>query len=405
MRAVGPSVPGPRTTSDTWTAELERRLAERADAGLLRRLVPVGGAADPVVERGGRRLVNLSSNNYLGLAGHPAVIAAMAEAAQRGAGSTASRLVVGTDPDTLALEEELAAWKGSEAALLFGSGYLANVGVLTALAGRGDHLFSDRLNHASIVDGCRLTGATIHRYRHGDAEHLASLLAGAGEGRKLVVTESVFSMDGDAAPLVDIADLAGRHDAALIVDEAHAAGVFGSEGQGLVHALGLADRVDVVIGTLGKAFGVHGAYAAGPRVWIDWLVNASRPFVFTTALPPAVIGGVREALRLVAAAGEARGALAERAEAFRARLAELGLDTAGSTTQIVPVVVGENERAVAFSEELERRSVLGVAIRPPTVPAGTARIRFSLTAAHTDEHVETALAAVEAAAALRHLEP
>jgi 8-amino-7-oxononanoate synthase len=388
-------------TTDSWTADLERRLAERADAGLLRRLVAVDRAAHPVVEREGRRLVNLSSNNYLGLAAHPAVVAAMGAAGERGAGSTASRLVVGTDPDTTALEDELAAWKGSEAALLYGSGYLANVGVLTALAGRGDHVFSDRLNHASIVDGCRLTGATIHRYRHADAEHLASLLAAAEEGRKLVVTESVFSMDGDVAPLADIADLAAHHDAALIVDEAHAAGVFAAEGQGLVHELGLAGRVDVVIGTLGKAFGVFGAYAAGPRVWIDWLLNASRPFVFTTALPPAVIGGIREALRLVASAGAARATLAARASAFRAQLAELGLDTAGSTTQIVPVVVGENESAVAFSAELERRGVLGVAIRPPTVPAGTARIRFSLTAAHTDAHVETALAAIAAAAGLR----
>jgi 8-amino-7-oxononanoate synthase len=353
---------------------------------------------EAVVERNGRRLINLSSNNYLGLAGHPAIEAAMAEAALRGAGSTASRLVVGTDPETVALEEELAAWKGTEAALLLGSGYLANVGVLTALLGRGDAVFSDRLNHASIIDGCRLSGATIHRYRHCDAEHLTGLLEGAGDGtRKLIVTESVFSMDGDVAPLADLADLAERHGAALVVDEAHAAGVFGPCGEGLARELGLGDRVDLTIGTLGKAFGVYGAYVAGARVWVDWLVNTCRPFVFTTALPPAVVGGVREALRLVAEAGEARVELRERADRFRAALAAAGLDTGASSTQIVPVVVGGNERALAFAEALEHGGVLGVAIRPPTVPEGTARIRFSLTAAHTDEHVEQALAAIEAA--------
>jgi 8-amino-7-oxononanoate synthase len=354
---------------------------------------------EAVVERGGRRLVNLSSNNYLGLAGRPEIEAAMAEAAQRGAGATASRLVVGTDPDTIALEEELAAWKSTEVALLFGSGYLANIGVLTALLGRGDAVFSDRLNHASIIDGCRLSGATIYRYRHCDVDHLASLLDRTDAGaRKLIVTESVFSMDGDVAPLPEIADLAERHGAALVVDEAHAAGVFGPRGEGLVRELGLGDRADLTIGTLGKAFGVYGAYVAGARVWIDWLVNASRPFVFTTALPPAVIGGVRAALRLVAEAGEARAALLAGAERLRAGLAAAGLDTGASTTQIVPVVIGANERALAFSRELEDRGVLGVAIRPPTVPEGTARIRLSLTALHTDAHLERALEAIAAAA-------
>jgi len=353
----------------------------------------------PVVEREGRRLINLSSNNYLGLAGHLAIEAAMSEGARRGAGSTASRLVAGTDPETLALEQELAAWKGTEAALLFGSGYLANFGVLTALVGRGDAVFSDSLNHASIIDGCRLSGATIHRYRHCDAGHLAMLLESAGDAsRKLVVTESVFSMDGDVAPLAELADLADRHDAALVVDEAHAAGVFGPRGEGLARELDLGDRVDLTIGTLGKAFGVYGAYVAGAQVWIDWLVNTCRPFVFTTALPPAVVSGVRAALELVAEASELRDSLRSRAQLFRSRLAALGLDTAGSTTQIVPVLVGANERALAFSEALERNGVLGVAIRPPTVPEGTARIRLSLTAAHTDDQLEQALSAVEAAA-------
>jgi 8-amino-7-oxononanoate synthase len=382
-----------------WDSELARRLAERGDAGLLRRLTAVDRPVEPVVEREGRRLVNLSSNNYLGLAGHPAVSEAMARAARRGAGATASRLVAGTDREVLALEERIAAFDGAEAALLFGSGYLANVGVVSALVGRGDAVFSDRLNHASIIDGVRLSRATVHRYEHGDAEYLETLLERADQaGRRLIVTESVFSMDGDVAPLELIVELAERHGAALVVDEAHAGGVFGPEGQGYVHELGLEGRVDLTIGTFGKAFGVYGAYVSGRRLWIDYLVNACRTFIFTTGLPPAVIGGIDAALDLVREAGHPRSELQARAARFRAGLHELGLGTCGSTTQIVPAVAGENDAALAFARGLEEQGVLGVAIRPPTVPEGTARIRFSLTAAHTDEHLDQALAGVEAAA-------
>jgi 8-amino-7-oxononanoate synthase len=380
-----------------WDEDLAGRLAERDEAGLLRRLVPVDRAVEPVVERAGRRLVNLSSNNYLGLAGHPAIAEAMARAARRGSGATASRLVAGTDPEVLELEERIAAFDGAEAALVFGSGYLANVGVLSALLGRGDAVFSDRLNHASIIDGVRLSRADVHRYEHADADHLEALLERAdGAARKLIVTESVFSMDGDVAPLEAIADLAERYGAALVVDEAHAGGVFGPAGQGYVHELGLAESVDLTIGTFGKAFGVYGAYASGRRVWIDYLVNTCRPFIFTTGLPPAVTAGIGAALELVREAGSLRRDLLARAACFRTRLQELGFDTCGSTTQIVPAVAGDNEAAVAFAEALQDRGVLGVAIRPPTVPEGTARVRFSLTAAHTDDHVEQALAAIEA---------
>jgi 8-amino-7-oxononanoate synthase len=372
-------------------------LAEREDEGVLRRLVPVDRPVEPVVERDGGRLVNLSSNNYLGLAGHPAVAEAMARAAARGAGATASRLVAGTDREVLELEERIAAFDGAEAALVFGSGYLANVGVLSALVGRGDAVFSDRLNHASIIDGVRLSRAAVHRYDHADADHLEVLLARAdGTARKLIVTESVFSMDGDVAPLEAIVALAERYGAALVVDEAHAGGVFGPEGQGYVRELGLAERVDLTIGTFGKAFGVYGAYASGRRLWIEYLVNTCRPFIFTTGLPPAVIGGIGAALDLVREAGDLRRDLLRKAMRFRARLDELGYDTCGSTTQIVPAVVGGNEAALSLAEALQARGVLGVAIRPPTVPEGTARVRFSLTAAHTDEHVEQALAAIEA---------
>jgi 8-amino-7-oxononanoate synthase len=398
MRAVdvSPAVVGAGShPARAWDEDLARRLSEREEAGLRRRLVPIDRPVEPVVEREGRRLVNLSSNNYLGLAGHPAIGEAMARAAGRGAGATASRLVAGTDHEVLELEERIAAFDGAEAALVFGSGYLANVGVLSALVGRGDAVFSDRLNHASIIDGVRLSRATVHRYDHADADHLDRLLARADAPQKLIVTESVFSMDGDVAPLEAIAELAERHGAALVVDEAHAGGVFGPEGQGYVHELGLAERVDLTIGTFGKAFGVYGAYASGRRLWIDYLVNTCRPFIFTTGLPPAVIGGIGAALDLVREAGGLRRDLLAKAARFRTRLDELGLDTCGSTTQIVPVLVGENQAAVAFAEALQDRGVLGVAIRPPTVPEGTARVRFSLTAAHTDEHVEQALRAIE----------
>jgi 8-amino-7-oxononanoate synthase len=393
MRVVGAPTP--------WAEFLDGRLAELEEASLLRRLRAVDRPVAPVVERDGRRLLNLSSNNYLGLADHPAVKAAMASAADRGAGSTASRLVVGTDHEALELEARIAAFKGAEAALLFGTGYLANLGVLSALLSGEDAVFSDRLNHASIWDGIRLSGATLYRYDHADADHLESLLRdadGKGHARRLIVTESVFSMDGDVAPLEEIAGLAERFGAALVVDEAHAGGVFGPHGEGFVHELGIEDRVDLSIGTFGKAFGVYGAYAAGSSTWIRYLVNRCRPFIFTTALPPPVIGGIGAALELVTQAHEPRRALAARAERFRDRVRGLGLDTRGSTTQIVPAVVGDNARALALARALEERGVLAVAIRPPTVPPGTARLRFSLTAAHGDRDVDAVLAAIEAAA-------
>jgi 8-amino-7-oxononanoate synthase len=382
-----------------WEQELARRLGDLDARSLRRGLRAVDRPVEPVVVRNGRRFLNLSSNNYLGLAGHPRIQAAAAAGAGRGAGSTASRLLAGTDSACLELEEAIASHKGTERALVFGSGYLANVGVLSTLLGRGDHVFADRLNHASIWDGIRLAGATLHRYRHADPEHLGWLFGRVrdrgGAGRRLIVTETVFSMDGDAAPLEQLCELKERFGAALVVDEAHAAGVFGPHGEGLAHSLGVADRVDVHIGTFGKAYGVYGAYAAASRDWIELLVSACRPFVFTTALPPSVIEAVRAALEVVRDAHELRTALLERTAAFRRRLQALGLDLSGSTTQIVPVVVGSSERALAFAAELEERGILAVAIRPPTVPDGEARVRFSLTAAHTGEQIDSALEAID----------
>src|SRR5438093_2624770 len=318
-----------------------------------------------------------------------------APAAQRGSGAPASLRIVGTAPEYVALEEKLAHFQGTEAALVFGSGYLANVGTIGCLVGRGDAVFSDELNHASIIDGCRLSRATIHRYGHRDADELELLLQASDARRKLIVTETVFSMNGDTAPLADVVELKDRYGTALLVDEAHAVGVLGPHGEGYAHEVGVADRVDLHMGTFGKAFGAYGAYVAGQSPWIDYLVNAGRTFVFTTALPPAVIAAADAALDLVRDGDDLRADLQAKADRFRRRLDRVGLDTRGSSTQIVPAVVGDSERAVELSQQLEERGVLGVAIRPPTVPHGTARVRFSLSVLHEDADLERALDAIE----------
>jgi 8-amino-7-oxononanoate synthase len=386
-------------TTTAWDQFLGEELERRSEAGLLRSLRPFRREGAWVVTEQDRRLLNLSSNDYLGLASHPDVLDAAARAASRAGGATASRLIVGTDPAYSALEAKLADFQGADAALVFGSGYLANVGVISCLVGRGDAIFSDSLNHASIIDGCRLSRATIYRYGHRDVDELEAMLQGAdraGVARKLIVTESVFSMNGDVAPLSEIVELKERYGAALLVDEAHADGVFGSHGEGYAQELGVADQVELHLGTFGKAFGAYGAYVAGSALWLRYLVNASRSFVFTTGLPAAVIGAVDAALDVVRAADELRADLQTRSERFRARLMSLGLDTCGSSTQIVPLVVGESDAAVALSEALEEAGVLAVAIRPPTVPPATARLRFSLTALHEDDELDDALAAIEA---------
>jgi 8-amino-7-oxononanoate synthase len=380
---------------ETWDAAIADALAEREEQDLLRSLRPFRGVGPKVVSPEGRELLNLSSNDYLGLAGHPRLAEAAARAArERGTGATASRLVVGDDPFYQALEERLAEHKGTERALVLGSGFLANAGVIPALAGRGDAIFSDELNHASIVDGCRLAHGDVQRYRHRDADHLEQLLRSSRAKRKLIVSDTVFSMDGDTAPLRELVELKERYGAALLVDEAHASGVFGPHGEGYAHELGLARSIDLHMGTFSKAFGGYGAYLAGRDSWIRYLQNACRTLIYTTALPPPVIAAADAALTLVREAGEARRGLRRKAERVRARLAEFGLDTCGSTTQIVPILVGESSEAVDFGRALEERGALGVAIRPPSVPAGTARIRFSIMATHSDHDLERALDAV-----------
>jgi 8-amino-7-oxononanoate synthase len=387
-----------RVVTTDWDAFVADELASRSEAGLLRSLRRFERDGGWVVTEDGRRLLNLSSNDYLGLACHPSVREGAVHAARRGTGATASRLIVGTDPACAALEEKLADFQGTDAALVFGSGYLANVGTISCLVDPGDAVFSDALNHASIIDGCRLSRATIHRYGHRDVDELEAMLQRAeqaGARRKLIVTESVFSMNGDVAPLAEIVELKERYGAALFVDEAHAVGVFGPHGEGYAHELGLGERIDVHMGTFGKAFGAYGAYVAGRSQWIDYLLNAGRTFVFTTGLPPAAIGAVDAALDVVREADGLRADLQAKAAHFRVGLNALAFDTRGSSTQIVPLVVGDSERALRLSHELEGVGVLGVAIRPPTVPHGTARIRFSLSVLHDEAELERALKAIE----------
>jgi 8-amino-7-oxononanoate synthase len=375
---------------------IERELEALEAKGLRRTLEPLGSAQGPVVTVDGRPLVNLCSNDYLALASDPRVVHAAALAAEReGAGAGASRLVAGDLPVHGALERELAALAGTEAALLFGSGYHANAGVPPALVGRGDAIFSDALNHASILDGALLSRAELVRYRHGDAGELADLLARTGARRKLVVTDAIFSMDGDAAPLRELAELCDRHGAMLYVDEAHATGVLGPRGGGLAEALGVADRVDVHMGTLGKALGSAGAFVAGERRLVELLLTRARTFVFTTAPPPAACGAARAALEIVRAEPERRARVLALTERMRAGLARLGFDVARVVAPIFPVVLGTEARAVAASRALRARGFFVRAIRPPTVPRGTSRLRVSLTAGHTDAQVDAFLGALE----------
>lgn len=382
-------------------ARYASELDQLAAAGLERSLPEAAGADGPWLTLNGRRLLNLASNNYLGLAGSPELRrAAIAAVEQYGCGATASRLIAGNHPLYTALERELAHFKHTEGALLFGSGYAANVGVITALVGRDDLVLSDRLNHASIVDGILLSRAEHRRYRHADPDHLRYLLEGAaGQYRTvLVVTDTLFSMDGDLAPLAEIARLKRQHGALWMVDEAHATGLFGPAGQGLAHELGVADAVDVHMGTFSKAAGGVGGYVAGRRTLIRYLINRARSLIYSTALPPADVAVARAGLALIIQAGEARRHLRRMADLFRAELSGAGLNIGSSQSQIVPVMAGGNEAALRFASALQSRGIAGVAIRPPTVPPGTARVRFSLTAAHSEADVRWAVEGIVAAA-------
>ncbi len=379
--------------------DVAERLEELRDRGLYRRLRLISGPQGPRVTLDGRPVLLLCSNNYLGLADHPRVRGAAAEAAMRwGAGAGASRLISGNMQLHRSLEERLAAFKGYESALLFGSGYLANTGTIAALAGEGEVVFSDELNHASIIDACRLSRAETFVYRHGDVEHLAwGLREAAGRG-SLIVSDGVFSMDGDVAPLAQLAKLARDHGCRLMIDEAHATGAIGPGGRGSVAAAGLSGEVDVVMGTLGKALGSYGAYVCAGRELTDYLVNTARSFVFSTAPPPPVIAAGLAALELLESHPHRVERLAENAAALRTALVAEGLAAGSSETQIVPVEVGDAAQTMALSERLLERGVFAQGIRPPTVPEGSSRLRFTVMSTHRRGELERAAKLAGAAA-------
>ncbi len=382
---------------DDFTTWIRSELDRLEAAGLRRTIPDMDRGADRYLLLGGRRVLNLASNNYLGLAGHPALAAAAAAAARElGTGSGASRLVTGTSALHATLDQRVAEFKGQDAALTFTSGFAANLALFAAFAGRDALVFSDRLNHASILDGILLSGARQVRYRHNDLDHLSRLMEQHRDHpRKLLATDTVFSMDGDVADLAGLAELCGQHHVPLIVDEAHATGVFGS-GRGLVHELGLERQVALHMGTFSKALGSLGGYVAASRDAIDLLLNKGRSFVFSTALPPTVVAANLAALDLVAADPSAGPRLLAMAGTFRARLAEMGFNTGGSSTQIVPVLLGSAQAALHARDALLAHGVYAAAIRPPTVPQGTARLRISLRADLTHEDLDLALTAFRA---------
>jgi len=369
-----------------------RELEARDASGLARRLRHIDGAQDAWVTVDGRRALLLCSNNYLGLANHPALREAASRAAMDyGVGAGASRLISGSMRLHQRLEEQLAAFKGTAAALLFTSGYHANIGAITALVGKDDAVFSDALNHASIIDGCRLSHAQVFVYPHRDTDALETLLARSDARRKLVVTDSIFSMDGDRAPLSTICDIAERHGAMVMVDEAHATGVIGPHGGGLVAAEGLQERVTVQMGTLGKALGTFGAFVAARRTVIDVLINTARSFIYTTALPPPVVAAAAAALRIVMTEDERRLRLMANAAQLCAGLRSLGLDVGITPSHIIPVFIGGAAETMHLSERLLAAGVFVQGIRPPTVPAGTARLRVTVMSTHSSEDVQGAV--------------
>ncbi len=382
---------------------LDAQLKDLQARGLRRTLREVQSPQGREITVDGRKVLNFCSNDYLGLANDGRVkAAAIASVGKDGFGSGASRLVCGNMSVYARLEERLAALKKTEACLLFSSGYMANTGIIPALVGRGDIVFCDRLNHASIMDGIVLSRAELKRYPHADMQALEGDLQRAclpdrqasGHQRKLIITDSVFSMDGDRAPLKEITDLARRYEAWVMVDEAHAFGVLGPTGMGLVEELGLSNEVQVQMGTLSKAAGCFGAYVCGSAVLKGSLVNHARSFIYTTGLPPSVAAAARAAVDIIVAETGRRERLLDNARYARRGLNKLGFDTMNSTTPIIPVVIGEADRAAAASQKLFEQGIFVGAIRPPTVPANTARLRITVTSEHTKEDLDRLLDAM-----------
>ncbi|HYW93652.1 MAG TPA: 8-amino-7-oxononanoate synthase [Gammaproteobacteria bacterium] len=383
------------TGADRLDRDLEALLRRRLERGLYRRRRVVSGPQGPHLRVDGRDCLGFCSNDYLGLAGHPGPAAAMREAARRyGAGSGAAHLIVGHTAEHGALEEELAAWTGRPRALLFSTGYMANMGVINALVAEGDRVLEDRLNHASLLDGGWLCRARMQRYPHVDLSALERELAAPDAGRSLIVTDAVFSMDGDIAPLGALADLSDRYGADLMIDDAHGLGVLGPGGAGTPAELGICwQRLPIYVGTLGKALGTFGAFVAGSNTLIEALIQRARTYVFTTAPPAPVAAATRAALRLAREESWRRERLARLVTRLRHEADRAGLPLAPSRTPVQPLLIGDPREALRLSEALLQEGILVPAIRPPTVPAGTARLRITLSAAHEpgdiDRLVET----------------
>jgi 8-amino-7-oxononanoate synthase len=368
---------------------LDEQLKKLDQQGLHRRLSSREGMQSEKVVIEGREVINFGSNDYLALASDPRLTTAVAAAlAQYGWGSGASPLITGHAELHRRLEQRLAEFEGTEAALVFTSGFAANTGTIAALANVGDVVFTDRKNHASLIDGCRLSRADVRTFPHGDHAMLDRLLSKISiYRRRLIVTDGIFSMDGDLAPLEELVNLAERHNAMLLVDEAHATGVFGPQGRGVTEFLGLENRVHVRVGTLSKALGCIGGFVAGSHSLIEWLVNRARPYVFSTAAPAVTAAAALAALDIVQNEPERRTELLASSESFRRELTDQGWNIGQSASQIIPIIVGEASRAVALSTALREQGVFVPAIRPPTVPEGEACLRISLTCKHTPDMI------------------
>jgi 8-amino-7-oxononanoate synthase len=371
--------------------------AERADAKLLRRLRTIDHADGPWLDVGNGRLLSFCSNDYLGLAQHPQLIAALTRAArQGGVGSTSAHLICGHRTEHAELEEALAVWTGRERALLFSTGYMANLGVLQAMLARGDICVQDKLNHACLLDGAQLSGAELKRYPHADVAAAARQLETSPNAAALLATDGVFSMDGDIAPLRELAALCSRERVTLLVDDAHGLGVLGKHGAGSVDAADLSQHeVPLLMATLGKALGCMGAFVAGPAALIDGLIQFARPYIYTTAMPPALAAAALEAVQLAQTEDWRRDKLAALIARFRRGATELGLPLTASMSAIQPLLLGSADAALAAAQALERHGLLVSAIRPPTVPPGQARLRITLSAAHEEAHVDRLLDALE----------
>ncbi|MDT8316595.1 MAG: 8-amino-7-oxononanoate synthase [bacterium] len=379
---------------------IEEELAEIRDKGLFRLLRTVETAQGSRVRIDGREMILLCSNDYLGLANHPKVKEAAHDAIEKyGFGSGASRLISGSMTPHREFEDRFAKFKGTEAALLFNSGYAANTGVIPAITGFDDTIFSDRLNHASIVDGCRLSRADFRRYRHLDMKALERYLIYHSEnneegGRKIIVTDGVFSMDGDIAPLDKIVALSKEYDCMLMVDDAHGTGVLGASGKGSAEHFGIAtEDIYIYMGTLGKALGSYGAYVAGSRELIDYLVNKARSFIYSTSLPPAMAAAAIASIEIMEDEPERRRRLLENAALMRHGLRDIGFEIMDSHTQIIPILTGDSGIACKMMDLLMDEGVYVLAIRPPSVPEGTSRLRVTVTSEHSQDDLNKAIAA------------